>query len=284
MINWNQWQLVLEIFRSGSYAGAAAALSIDPTTVGRRLKSLELSLGYDLFSRAGEGLFPTERCALLLAHIETAAQALRDVEQESAPSALGAVWRELRMTAPPFLVTNLFAPAVAALTKAHRVQVELIGTARNISLPRREADIAIRIDDSSKNLRVDAKRIVAERIGTLSYAVYARPDGDASRLPWAVLIEQYVRGSGNEVMTKLAGSEVVQYQAYHFDTLREFAAAGVARVMLPRFMGEGDPRLEEIAGTDLEQPLWMLSHRQDQDIGHLRAARSWIRKLSESLV
>ena len=283
MISWNQWQLLLEIFRNGTYAGAAASLSIDATTVGRRLKLLERDLGYDLFSRDADRLFPTERCELLLSHIEIAAQALRDVEQDSAPSALGAVWRELRMTAPPFLVTNLFAPAIAELTQAQPVRVELIGTARNISLPRREADVAIRIDDRSKNIKVDPKRIDAERIGTLSYAVYSSPAKDPSRLPWAVLIERYLRGTGDEVMTKLAGSEVVQYQAYHFETLREFAAAGAARTMLPRFMGSNDPRLIKLYDTDLEQPLWMLSHRQDRDIRHLKAARSWIRDLAGSL-
>ena len=262
------------------------SLLLDPTTVGRRLKALERDLGYELFSRDGDRLFPTQRCEALLAQIEVAAQALRDVEQESAPGELGAVWCDLRMTSPPFLATNLFAPAVATLTQAHRVRVELLATARNIGLNRREVDIAVRIDDRSKNLKIDPRRIDAERIGTLTYAVYASRSRqeEPEALPWAVLIDQYDRGTGTEVMTKLAGSDVVQYQAYHFETLREFVAAGVARAMLPRFVGSNDSRLRKLCDTDLAQPLWMLSHRQDRDIRHLKAARSWIRGLVASLV
>jgi DNA-binding transcriptional LysR family regulator len=65
----------------------------------------------------------------------------------------------------------------------------------------------------------------------------------------------------------------------HVEALREIVAAGVGRPMLPRIIGDNDRRLASLSDTLLEQPLWMLYHRQDQDVPHLKAARSWIRKL-----
>lgn len=280
MIEWDQWQTLLAVFRNGTYSQAAKSLRVDATTVGRRLKLLEEHLGYQLFLREEGRLHPTNRCELLLSHIETASEALRAAEQESATSDSGTVWRNLRLTAPPFLIRNFFAPAIAALTQTHRIRIELMGTASNVSLSRREADIAIRIDDRPPDFKVETEQIGSEQIGVLAYATYCRADIDPASLPWAGLMEEYVRTTGSQAMVELAGSEGFQYRAYHFDALCEIAATGVARTMLPRFAADKDARLRCVSDTVLEQPLWMLYHRQDREVRHLNAARSWIRALA----
>ena len=226
MVDWDQWRTLLAVFRHGTFAGAAKTLRVDATTVGRRLALLEKHLGYDLFLRQNERLRPTRRCEALLGHIEAAAKALKDAEQESALAEQGEVWRELRMTAPPFLINGLFAPAVAALVETHRIRVDLIGTASKVELPRREVDIALRLDDGPKELKADRQRLDAERVGFVAYAVYAPVDEEPETLPWAGLIEQYVRSSGGQIMAKLAGAEGFQFQVYHFEALREIVATG----------------------------------------------------------
>ena len=279
MVEWDQWHTLLAVFRHGTYSRAAKSLRVDGTTVGRRLKLLEKELGYELFLRENDRLFPTRRCESLLSHVEAAAEALRGAEQESAITESGAVWRSLRMTAPPFLVTNLFAPAIASLTQSQRIRVELMGTASKVLLSRREADIAIRIADRPQDFRIDAPRIEAEPIGVLAYAIYSAPEQDPETLPWAGLVEDYVRTTGSKVMMEMAGPLGFRYQAYHFEALREIVAAGAARALLPRLIADGDPRLSCAGDTVLEQSLWMLYHRQDRDVLHLRAARAWIADL-----
>ncbi|MGI9450478.1 MAG: LysR family transcriptional regulator, partial [Geminicoccaceae bacterium] len=177
-MTWDQWQTLLAVFRGGTYAKAAAALQLNATTVGRRLKLLERKLGGPLFLRHEGRLHPTHRCAELIAHVETASEVLRAAEQGSAAVESGGVWRELRMTAPPFLITHLFAPAIAALTRAHRIRVELMGTGSHVSLSRREADIAIRIEDRPISFESNTGQIEAKPIGALTYAVYCRRDLD----------------------------------------------------------------------------------------------------------
>lgn len=282
MVDWDQWQTLLAIFRHGTYAAAAKSLEVDATTVARRLKLLEKRIGSELFLRENNRLYPSRRCESLLGDLEVASEALRRAEQQSASVEAGAVWRELRMTAPPFLVSRLFAPEISTLARQHRVHVELLGTASKVELTRREADIAIRIEDRWDEPGADTERIAAERIGVLSYAVYSRKDEDPARLPWAGLKEQYVRTTGNDVMVRLAGAAGLQYQVYHFEALAEIVATGIARAMLPRVVAELDPRLAPVSEPVLEQPLWMLFHRQDRDVLHLSAARSWISDLARA--
>ncbi len=52
MRDWNNIRIFLSVCRQGSLAAAARALKVDETTVGRRLKALEASLGTLLSQRA----------------------------------------------------------------------------------------------------------------------------------------------------------------------------------------------------------------------------------------
>ena len=276
MIDWDHWRTILAVFRTGTYTGAARMLRLDATTVGRRVKSLEQRLGHRLFIRDGDRFYPTKECEPLLAHVEAAAEALRDAEQANPMPDHGAIWRDMRMTAPPFLISYLFAPVVGRLSARRRIRVELVGTASKAGLQRREADIALRIEDRPGEIRDHDPRIEAEQVGEIPYAVYrpaSEPDDD---LPWAGLMPRHVRTSGEEVMMNLAGEHGFRFRVQQFDALCEIVAGGAARAMLPRFIGERDERLAVASQVVLRQPLWMLYHQQDGAVPHLKYARAWI--------
>lgn len=280
MISWEQWRTLLAVSRHGTFMHAARALAVNATTVGRRLKLLEAEIGYELFIRENDRLYPTGRCETLLTFLETAEEALREADQSRAGRDLGKIWRELRVTGPPFLLTHVIAPAVTRYTAQRNVRVELIGTESKAIFSRRDADIAIRISDDPKGFKAGSARTDTERLGTLRYAVYRAKRAIEDDLPWAGLIEGHVQTTGSEVMAGLAGPDGFHYQALHFDTLVEFVAAGAAQAMLPVAVADGDRRLMRSGGIVLEQPLWILSHRQDRGMHHLQAARAWLRDLA----
>ena len=284
MVDWDLWQTLLAIYRGGTYAQAASSLGLNATTVGRRIKLLEKKIGCPLFERVNNELHPTTRCEELLTHIETAFEELRIAEQSSAASSSGTIWRSLVLTAPPFIVKNLLAPNLSDLVDQHQIQIDLMGTGSNISLSRRETDIALRIEDNLSTLGQDNTQIDAEKLGTLRYAVYCKSSKDPKDLPWAGLKEQYSRTSGTWTMTGLAGKEGFRFRVYQFDALLEMVSSGVAKSMLPCFVANRDDRLKQESDVVLEQPLWMLSHRQDREVLHLESARTWLRNLSLGLI
>ena len=279
MIDWDNWRSLLAVVRHGTYSAAARALRVDATTVARRLKYLEGQLGYALFVRDGDRFHPSSRCEELLVHLESAAEALRLAEHASAGADQGAAWRTLRMTAPPFLIGYLLAPSIGQLTRKRRYRVELVGTASKAGLQRREADIALRIEDRRGEISMRDKRIRAERLGALDYAVYRSAGSPDEPLPWAGLVEDQLRTSGSEAMVSLAGEEGFQFGVHQFQPLVEIVASGAAKAMLPCFIADGHPGLVAEGETVLSQPLWMLYHRQDQEDPSLKAVRAWVAEL-----
>ena len=282
MIAWDKWRTLLIASQYGSYSKAAQVLGIDATTIGRRLKNLESELGFQLHFRSDGRLYPTRQCEVLLRHLETADEALRDAAQHTAPSVGSTAWRELRMTAPPFLLKSVFAPDVHSLTARRNIRIEMFSTSRNSALTRREADISVRIEDHEKDFKVDYEKIEAVRLGALNYAVFAADGVDPETLPWSGLFQDHQGSTGSKVMTSLAGQEGFRYQTQHFDTLAEIVASGVAKALLPVVVAQDRLHLNQISEIALSQPLWMFYHQQDEDVPHLVTARNWIANLIQT--
>ena len=86
----------------------------------------------------------------------------------------------VRVTSVPLLVNRVLVPALPPLLAGHRqLRVELIAEPRDLSLTRREADIALRLARPRRELRA-----IARRIGRLDYAVYGPPARLPESLPW----------------------------------------------------------------------------------------------------
>lgn len=114
-LDWDHLRIVLAISRSGSLTGAARLLGLDQTTAGRRLSSLEASLGASLYRRAKSGFVPTEAGILVEAEARAVEQRLAALADQLTPdiaSAEGIVriigngWmlaRLARLAAPEFL-------------------------------------------------------------------------------------------------------------------------------------------------------------------------------------
>ncbi len=276
MVSWEHWQTLLAVYRSGTYAAAASTLGINATTVGRRIKLLEQRLGASLFLRHDGKLVPTTSCAAIFPHLESVAESLRAAEHESALTDPSSIWRDVTITTAPFLISNLIAPAIGELVGTQRIRIDLLGTGNNISLTRREADIALKIEDGGFKASEQTDLVVAEQLDPLLFAVYVAKHASDADLPWAGLTEDGYASAGMTTMNNLAGSDGFQFRARHFDALHRMVRSGATKAMLPCFMGDTDSKLMRIEEIVLSLPLWMLSHRQDQTLAHLADVRQSI--------
>src|SRR6516165_7434252 len=194
-MNWDDLRHLLAIARAGTLSGAARRLAVNQTTVARRLAALEAALGVRRFDRAEGRLHPTKAGEIALARaaeveqeIEALAQGVTGADRE--PAGL------VRVTTVPILANHLLVPAVPALSARHpRIRLELIADSRNLSLTRREADLALRLSRPESGAG-----LLTRRLGDLDYAVYGPRGRAGDRLAWIT----YEEGLGH--LPRRAGS------------------------------------------------------------------------------
>jgi len=167
MLQWNDLRVLLAVARAGTLAGAAAALRINATTVGRRLSALEEALAVRLFDRTPDGYALTQAGRDLLAHAER-----MEHEVQAAERAVTAADQRpagvVRLATTEMLATRFLVPHLPRLLGRHpQIQLAIATTTRPIVLARGEADITVRLT------RPREPDIVAQRLGAIHLALYA---------------------------------------------------------------------------------------------------------------
>jgi len=280
-IDWDDLRYILTVARAGSHASAARQLGVDPTTVARRLRVLELVLEARLFERNAEGnLRPTQageiavqRAELIEAEVGGLTAAVKGVDTLASGT--------VRVTAVPILVNKFLIPAVATLVARHPgLRIELIADARGLSLTRGQADIALRL--TRPEPEVGAK-VIARCIGKLSYAVYASVEtlDKADTLPWIT----YEDGMGYLPQARWTAKVALKEGGFaalavnDADTLVQAVLAGLGRALLPCLVAD---RVAGIARIDVNGPvlpereIWLLTHPDLRPLARIAAVLAWI--------
>jgi len=271
--DWNDLRHLLALAREGTLAGAARRLGVDATTVSRRLRAAEGALGARLFERLPDGVFrPTGAGEVALLHAERAEAAVLGLAGAVAGSD-DALQGTVRVTAVPVLVSRVLVPAAAALAARYpALRLELVAEPRDLSLTRREADVAVRLARPSADAA--GRAVLARRVGRLDYAVYAPalcPAGGEEGLPW-VGYEEGMAGLPQARWTAAvaaargrSSSGLLPVAVNDAEAVIGAVRAGLGRAPLPRVVGDAEPGLRRLAPPKGAPPLpvrevWLLTH------------------------
>lgn len=169
MDRFESMRIFTKVVESGSFTGAAARLDFSPGMASEHVKALEERLGTRLLQRTTRKLSLTEagrayyeHCAKILADLEEAEQAARDLH--AAPRG------ELRVNATPSFGMLRLAPAISDFTaRFPEVSVELVLSDRIVDLIDEGFDLAVRVEplpDSS---------LIARQIAPVRLVICAAP-------------------------------------------------------------------------------------------------------------
>ena len=170
MLNWNDLRYVLAISRGGTLAAAARLLGVDDTTVARRLAAMQEATGTRLYQRLRDGTLHLttagKRIALHAEKIEREIGALDGALKSTDNTVSGIV----RITSVPIIVNHILVPAADSLLQRHpKLRLELVADPKDLSLTRRETDLALRL----ARPQTGGTKVMARRVGTIRYDVYA---------------------------------------------------------------------------------------------------------------
>jgi DNA-binding transcriptional LysR family regulator len=262
-IDWNDLRYFLAAARAKTLAGAARALGVEHSTIGRRLTTLEETLGASLVTRGPEGLALTavgRKVVPLLEDIERVVLAAKE---------LAASEKTRVRLATPSGFSRILSPHLGAFQAQHPgVTIELMGSSRMVDLKKGEADVAIRQGPS------EDEDLVAKTIGDVQWSLYAADtylgrhpapvdprelaghdllgfEAQLSGVPGARWIEQHGKGANiimrcREVSDMLAG-----------------CVAGIGLAVLPCTATASEPSLRRLTGEVLGNSKLCIVYRKE---------------------
>ncbi len=167
MIDWNDLPYFLSVAKTGSLLGASKALSVNHSTVFRRINALEEKLGTRLFERLPEGYVLTEIGQIVLQHAEHAEDSVHTLERAVAGKDFE-LSGEIRVTAPITFSEHILVPCIAKFRRLHpRISVNIVVSSALYDLSRRDADVAIRSTNNPPDY------LIGRKVAEVIWSVYA---------------------------------------------------------------------------------------------------------------
>ena len=278
-LDWQTLRFILAVGRSQSLAGAAKLLGINETTVSRRIAQADVRLGARLFERSRGQLLPTEAGQAAIAgaeRVELEVQTLTRAVSGNDRLAAGTV----RVTSVPVLVNRLLIPQLSDLLRCHpQLRVELIAEPRDLSLTKREADIALRLARPRKETRA-----IARRVGRLDYGVYG-PAGVADlALPWISYGEAMADLPQERWMTARQDGPS-RTMVNDAEGILQGVKAGLGKSLLPIAIAKWEPGLARLdrGAPPLSRELWLMVHPELRDLTRIRVVLDWLGEVAEAL-
>ena len=262
MIDWDDVRYFLAVARGGSVRAAARRLGVNHATVLRRIAQLEERLGAHMFEKLPSGYRLTEageEVVELASQMEASSHQLETRVFGRDQSVRGL----LRVTLTPLLATHLLMPEFAEFARLHPdIEMEILSTGELANLTNREADVAIRVVYDRKTLPLNLHGLKGSEVYGGVYMSRDRLAAWCARTPdpirWIVISihgipewasEGEVRTMGTPFRTTDAEAQVAAVRQ------------GLGMTTLPCFIGDADPLLARVPGTDLHLygAVWLLT-------------------------
>ncbi len=204
--------------------------------------------------------------------------------ERTASAGQSSVAGEVTVSAPPTMAAALIAPRLGELRSRYPdLHIELGGETRNVSLVRREADIAIRLSRP-----VDAE-LVVRKLATVTFSFYAShaylaAHDTAARTYIAYDISMDDTPQQSWLLAH-AGSAPIVVRSNDLAIQAAATVAGVGIAVLPDFMGRQDERLARLphTGAALEREVWIAVHNDLRHAPRIQAVTAFLAGCFEQL-
>ncbi|MCW1383875.1 LysR family transcriptional regulator [Novosphingobium sp. KCTC 2891] len=283
--DWNDFQAFLAVARNGQLARAAAAMGVDATTVGRRLRRLEARAGATLFEQTREGQVLTEAGEAMLAEVEAMEQAASRIAEHAATG--GGPAGLLRVSLSEGFASWIVAPALPAFIDSHpRLMVDLVASSGFLSPSKREADLAVTLS------RPRAGPVIAGKLSDYALRLYAtrgylarrgtpeRP-GDLARGHRLVgYIPDLLYAPELRYLAEIEPDLSATVRSSSINAQHRMIAAGAGIGVLPCFIGDADKWLVPVLPEQrITRTFWLVTHKDTHNLARVRAFKDWLTAL-----
>lgn len=275
-MQWDDLKFFLDVARQPRLEAVAAQSHVDATTISRRIRRLEQSLGLTLFERTRRGHVLTPAGEKLAARAEAMESLALDILSDSATQQAAA--GRVRLGVPEGLGTMVIAPALSGLRAQHPgIEVDLIALSGFVSVPKREADMSILLARPSAG-RLKVRKLVDYTLRLYGSESYLARHGSVSSLadlPHHTLIgyvDDLIYSAQLRYFDEVFPGLTPQLCSPSILAQTEMVRAGAGLGILPSFIADTSPGLVRLMPDDIcvERTFWLAIH---EDMAGLRRNR-----------
>ena len=272
-MNWNDYRFVLALGRQSSLTRAAEILTVNQTTVARRIKVLQDQLGIQLFDKLSTGFKLTEGGLEVFRVAEEIEQKLISVSAvvENKDRMLGGT---LQISFSEMIGPHWNWAFSAFKDKYPEIDLVLSLSNTKISVMQKEADIAIRLTDSPP------ENLVGRKVARIEYALFGAKkllqlhgaDCAYNDYPWiswapycdAVITERW--------MSQHAPNAKTTYTVDSMALMLESVKQGYGIGFLPCIYGDSEPLLKRLRSVEprFGQDMWILTHPDRRQLARVK--------------
>lgn len=267
-LNWDDLKLFLAVARAGGLSAAAESTGRSAPTLGRRMLALEAVMGQELFRRMPRGYELTEDGSVLLARAV-------DLEAQIAPlgqSAAGHTRVVVKISAGSWMTYALCRNIQTIQESNERTRFQFISAEHVLDIAHREAVIGIR------NRRPVQRALACRKIGHVQFAGYAT---DKTVKTWVKVAAKTPSALWLAAQPDAElGVEVTAPR-----NALDLACAGVARAVLPTFVGDAQKGIMRVTPliSELAHDQWLVTHHEQRFQSEVRSAIDRIYEIARTL-
>lgn len=280
-MDWDHLRFFTALVHTGTLAGAARALSVEHTTVARRIQALEQQLGQPLFVRevtghklnaAGRQLWPVAQA------MEKAARGVAQW-QAGIAAAPDEVTGLVRVGVTEGLGVQLLAAPLAMLAQQHpKLSVDLLALPRLMHLSRREADIVISLERPQRGTVVVSKLadyhlyLYGER-QYLARKPLVRSHEDLRQHQFIDYVDDLLFSKQLQLLAQLHKPLQCVFRSTSIAAQYAAVRAGAGLGVLPAFLADRDPLLQRVLpeSAKFERTFWMSMPQEAKEILRIQA-------------
>jgi DNA-binding transcriptional LysR family regulator len=271
---WSDLRVVLAVARSKTLRASAMSLHVNQSTVSRRVAALEQALGVRLFERLDGALTATRAGETVIDAAEKMEHQILSI-QERVANRDAVTAGNVRVTTVSVIANHILVPAMFQLRSQHpALCLELTSENTNLSITRREADIAVRFARPCKD-----DGMLCQRIGEIEYAVFNAAGTKHKDLPWLTFDDSQVDvPQARWIDSTKSDEELTPLRVNDGEAILHAVRSGLGKSLLPVFLQERFKELQILPdyGAVLSREVWLIVHPQIRRLARIQTATAWI--------
>jgi len=288
-MNWDDIKIFLEVARSERLSEAAKRLTIDASTISRRLHKLEETLKTKLFERTLDGHVLTQNGQRMLNSArrmeQNADNALDELKNHNKPNS-GCVRIGITEAFGHFFV----APNLLTLQQKYpNIHIDLLPFSRFVKISRNEADIAIAVE------RPKSTSMIVTKLCDYKLQLYGHPNY-LQQLKHSISINTLSTHKWVSYIDNLLFTEQLSYlKELHTETNPNFRStsiisqyqaikSGLGIGILPCFLAAQDNNLVKLCIDDIEiiRSFWLVTHPESKRLSHVATVWDYLKQLVQN--